>query len=118
MFLRPHGWRRASGEPGQPTGPVLAVAGIASPALFAENAVAMGADVNELVVFPDHHDYSLSDIDRIRALAGNRAIVTTAKDQLKLTRLQTHTELWILDQSVEIETGQDVLAAALDRLAG
>ena len=50
-------------------------------------------------------------------LAGNRAIVTTAKDQLKLTRLQTHTELWILDQSVEIETGQDVLAAALDRLA-
>jgi tetraacyldisaccharide 4'-kinase len=116
VFLRPCGWHNAAGQVGHPDGPVLGVVGIASPALFTENARALGADVTEVVVFPDHHEYSAADIQRIRVLAGDRSIITTAKDQVKLSALQKDAEVWVLDQDMEIELGNDVFADAFNRL--
>jgi tetraacyldisaccharide 4'-kinase len=116
LHLRADRWRR-SGETDPPSGPALAVAGVASPNLFAENARAAGADITEVVVFPDHHEYTQGDVQRIRSLARGRPVVTTEKDNVKLATLMDASELWVLGQRVDIELGGDVLASALDRLA-
>ena len=116
VFIRPLGFRRADGAEGRPPGNVLAVAGVAQPEMFAENARTVGADVTEVLVFPDHHEYSMVDAERIRFTAAGRAVVTTAKDHVKLGALLPHTDLWILEQRVEVEMGGDAIARALDDL--
>lgn len=116
FYIRPAGFRRADGLPGVPEGNVLAVVGVAQPELFAENVRGAGADVTEVLVFPDHHEYSDSDAERIRATAGERAVVTTAKDHIKLGSLLPPGMLWILEQRVEVDTGSDAIARALDGL--
>lgn len=68
---------------------VVVVAGIARPARVAESARAAGWIVVDTFVFPDHHPYSRADVDgiikRARA-AGAEAILTTAKDVVRLAR--------------------------------
>jgi tetraacyldisaccharide 4'-kinase len=117
VFIRPAGFRRADGAEGLPPGNVLAVAGVAQPELFAENARTEGADVTEVLVFPDHHEYSSVDAERIRTTAAGRSVVTTAKDYVKLSALLTYIDVWILEQRVEVETGSVAIARALDGLA-
>jgi tetraacyldisaccharide-1-P 4'-kinase len=67
--------------------PVLAVAGIASPANFFAALGAAGWNVADAVPFRDHHRYSARDLDtivrRARA-AGASRIVTTEKDHVRL----------------------------------
>jgi tetraacyldisaccharide 4'-kinase len=99
-----------------PGGPALAVAGIARPDLFVENAVAAGAQVAATLVVPDHHTYSPGDIARIRRAAAGRPIVTTAKDAVKLEPLAADLPLWVLEQDVVVEAGGDALMESLDRL--
>jgi tetraacyldisaccharide 4'-kinase len=70
--------------------PVLAVAGIASPERFQASLTAAGWTVARLVAFPDHHRFTPRDaasiVDAARA-AGAAAIVTTAKDGVRLRGL-------------------------------
>ena len=110
--LRPSGWRRVDGARGTPPGETVAVAGVARPDLFVENAREAGAEITDVLVFADHHDYGPGDVDRIRGIARGRAIVTTAKDAVKLAPLAPELDLWILEQEVALEAG----AADLDRL--
>ena len=116
VYLKPAGFRRVGGGAGMPPGNVLAVAGVAQPTLFAENVRYAGADVTEVLVFPDHHEYTPADASRIHDMASGRSVVMTAKDHVKLGALLTDTDIWILEQRVEIESGHDVLAATLDRI--
>jgi tetraacyldisaccharide-1-P 4'-kinase len=67
-------------------------------------------------VFPDHHEYAAADAERIAATAGERAVVTTAKDHIKLGSLLPAERVWILEQRVEVDTGSDAIARALDGL--
>jgi tetraacyldisaccharide 4'-kinase len=114
IHLRPTAWRSGGGAPGAPQGPVLAVAGVAQPRLFAENAQQAGADVQDVLVFPDHHDYGVDDAARIRRSAAGRPVVTTAKDHVKLASLLGDVDLWILEQRVDVELGADAIATVLD----
>lgn len=118
IHLRPSGWRAGGGDvrADGPRGGVVAVAGVAEPELFFANAREAGADVEATLVFPDHHAYTRQDLERIAAIAGGRAVVTTAKDAVKLRALQTDLDLWILDQEVIVEEGLEALTAAMDRL--
>jgi tetraacyldisaccharide 4'-kinase len=80
---------RARREIGAPAAsePVLAAAGIASPASFFAALRAKGWHVAADAPFRDHHRYSAADaarlVDRARA-AGARRIVTTEKDLVRL----------------------------------
>lgn len=126
VWLAPAGWshasggRTTSGESGQlgPEGDVLAVTAIARPELFVENARAAGARVTSTLFFPDHHDFGDDDLARIRELSAGRPIVTTAKDMVKLEGLDPTLDLWVLDQEVVVERGEDELSGLLDRLLG
>ena len=84
--------RRILGQPvadsgAVPSGPVLAIAGIARPERFFEDLRAQGHDVAATRVFRDHHPYSRRDVERIRAEAEASdiaAVLTTEKDYVRL----------------------------------
>lgn len=65
---------------------VIAFAGIAAPERFAATLSKLGAQVAELVAFPDHHAFSDADAARLLDMAQRRAavLVTTEKDHVRL----------------------------------
>jgi tetraacyldisaccharide 4'-kinase len=70
-----------------PLGPVLAVAGIASPVQFFEDLRKAGYALVETLAFSDHHPYSSSDVRSIflrAAASGAAAVLTTEKDFVRL----------------------------------
>jgi tetraacyldisaccharide 4'-kinase len=74
---------------GPPPAPVLLVAGIARPERFFEAARRAVGDVVGELHFPDHHAYppaSLARIQKRAAELGAAAVLTTAKDRVKLER--------------------------------
>ena len=74
----------------QPTGPVLAVAGIGNPQQFFDGLAAAGWNVARTMRFADHHRYTAKDIAAIAAAArdaGAEIVVTTAKDHVRLEAL-------------------------------
>ncbi|MCE1234861.1 MAG: tetraacyldisaccharide 4'-kinase [Hyphomicrobiales bacterium] len=67
---------------------VVAYAGIGRPAKFAATLASAGAQVVDLVAFPDHHPFDCKDATRLleRAAAADADLVTTAKDAVRLVR--------------------------------
>ncbi len=63
---------------------LLGVCGIANPDSFKETLEGLGAKIQDLVVFPDHHAYVPPDFSPIlERLKGKDEIVTTEKDWVK-----------------------------------
>jgi tetraacyldisaccharide 4'-kinase len=117
--LAPDGWQSLTGTAvGPPGGDVLAVAGVAGPEAFAELVRgATGARV-ELLDFPDHHEFTPEDVERVRRVAAGRPVVVTEKDAVKLGSLAgLLPDVRVLTLAVEIEEGEDALLAALLRAA-
>lgn len=74
-----------------PPGDVFAFAGIANNKNFFRSLEMIGIQALGKCGFSDHHPYSKEDIDEIEARArsaGARCLVTTAKDAVKLEKLQ------------------------------
>lgn len=118
IHLAPSGWVTPDGEPRQGTpAECVAVAAIGQPEAFMEQARQAGAMVAELLEFPDHYQYGPADVGVIRSAARGRDLVTTAKDAVKLRNLLDPDTLWVLDQKVVVEAGEDVLKELLDRVA-
>lgn len=118
LHIRPGRWVRwgASGPDHTAPTEAVAVAGIAQPDLFVENAVRTGVQVSDALIFPDHHAYRPADWAKIRAVAAERPIVTTEKDAVKLGPLAGDAELWYLEQEVGAEAGAELLFEHLDGL--
>ena len=77
----------ADGQPLPPATRLFLVAAIARPERLRAAAAGMGLQEVGSLVFPDHHPYpprSLRAIERDFAAAGAEAVLTTAKDQVKL----------------------------------
>jgi tetraacyldisaccharide 4'-kinase len=62
---------------------VFAFAGLADNEQFFASLREAGLDVSGTRSFPDHHRYTLADLDSIRKAAGSATIVTTEKDAVK-----------------------------------
>jgi tetraacyldisaccharide 4'-kinase len=69
-----------------PPGPWVAFAGLARPEKFFDTLIAMNADLAETVPYPDHHPYSIEDLDWLSELAAERQahLLTTEKDAARL----------------------------------
>ena len=67
---------------------VFAFAGIGRPEKFAASLKESGAIVTGAKFFPDHHAYGDAEIARLRARAGDAALVTTQKDFVRLDAAQ------------------------------
>jgi tetraacyldisaccharide-1-P 4'-kinase len=99
-----------------PMQPVLAVASVARPDLFLAQLRERGAQVNPMLAYPDHYDYTSSDAEYIAQRAGNKAIVTTGKDAVKLRPLLPQHPLHVADQELVFESGVGELLAAVDNV--
>ncbi|MBL0176918.1 MAG: tetraacyldisaccharide 4'-kinase [Ignavibacteria bacterium] len=69
---------------------MLTFCGIAVPASFLRTAEQLGVRSARHMDFNDHHPYTARDIERLRAVAGRRPMLTTEKDAV---RLAAHAEM-------------------------
>ncbi|HEX2093902.1 MAG TPA: tetraacyldisaccharide 4'-kinase [Longimicrobiaceae bacterium] len=105
--------RRAPGG-----GPALAVAALADPRPFVEHLVALGFDV-ELAAYPDHHPFDAREAGALARRAGERPILMTHKDAVKLRSLLPSTaDAWVLRQEVRFTSGEEALERALGAAVG
>ncbi len=103
------------GEGGAPPsgGPALAVAALADPRPFAEQLRERGFEV-ELAAFPDHHGFDAGEAAALARRAGERPILMTHKDAVKLrTLLPPAAPAWMLTQTVRFTSGAELLERAL-----
>lgn len=113
------------GEGTLPTMP-FAFSGIARPESFEKMLKGQGYEPAELMVFPDHHPYSESDVRRIveRARAcGANGFVTTEKDAVKLTpamreRLESVGPIVVARLHVELLEEKDALSQLVTMVGG
>ncbi len=98
---------------------VMAFAGIADFDHFADDLRDAGAVVARRRPFPDHHRYThaeLADAEGTALVAGCDFLVTTAKDEARLEGWRPSVLTYVLEQSVEIISGFDILNDFLDRI--
>jgi tetraacyldisaccharide 4'-kinase len=112
--LRPGAWQSAAGV-GEPGGAVFAFCGVARPERFWQSLCDL--DVRGTAAFPDHHLYTPQELqwlsDAARAQAAT-ALVTTAKDQVRLAALPLALPLFWRDLEVRFLEGEQDFEAFLD----
>ena len=118
--------RSASGDT-QPleslaTARIAAFAGIGNPAAFRTSLANLGATLVGFRSFPDHHAYTLADLDAIHDWAtGLHAdlVVTTLKDLVKIRRWELHgLPVAALEIALEVVAGRAGLEAVMRRVTG
>jgi len=86
--------------------PKLLLAGIAKPKPFFAYLQNEG---DEIMAFPDHHHFSESDIDTIRKSAGNKRVITTEKDFVRLKEHLPSSQLFYLPIKTKLVADGDQL---------
>ncbi len=92
---------------------VFAFAGIGRPEKFVASLEQAGADVIGSCFFPDHHPYQPGEIEQLRIVAGDAALVTTEKDFVRLS-IQDREGIRVLKVAASFPDGA-ALARLLDR---
>jgi tetraacyldisaccharide 4'-kinase len=93
--------------------PAAAFCGIGNPNAFFQQLRAKGFDLRHTKVFWDHHKYAQTDIDRLtnRASdAGAHALITTAKDAVKLGSMRFTLPCYVIEIEMEIQEADRLLA--------
>jgi len=90
---------------------VRLVSGIGNPEAFERTARAVGAEVEAVHAFPDHHSFTAEELEALRE--GGELLVTS-KDAVKLAELCV--PHLVLDVELTITRGEKVLTALLDAL--
>jgi tetraacyldisaccharide 4'-kinase len=97
--------------------PVAAFCGIGNPASFFSLIRGQGHTLSHTRAFSDHHNYRQRDIDRFikDAIAhGARAVVTTAKDAVKIGSLDFGIPCYVIDIAIEIDDAKAFLKSVTD----
>jgi tetraacyldisaccharide 4'-kinase len=97
---------------------IVAVAGIAHPERFYRMLHEFEGDIVDILEYPDHHEYSLADWQRINRVGRSaELIVTTEKDIIKLARFPfAKDKLFALRVEMVVENGDALVAALLERV--
>ncbi len=102
---------------------VCCFCGIGNPLSFEREVEALGANVRKCFSFPDHYEYSLKDITNVINYCKNNninSIITTSKDEIKITdlplRLSENLRLYVLEIELEIIGRKDQLIERVLRL--
>lgn len=100
----------------------IAFCGIGNPLSFQETLNQNGIEILDCIVFPDHHWYRKSDIEKILDRYNNRGadiIITTEKDSVRLTKEimlpQVLEKLYILEIRLRIIEGETQYLSLLDK---
>ena len=96
--------------------PVLAVAGIGEPALFARQLEELGARVT-LAAYRDHHSFTDADANELARRAGKGLVVCTLKDAVKLAgRWPGPSRLWYVSQQLVVDQGVEHVTRLIKRM--
>ena len=98
--------------PGIPRKTVLAFCGIGKPESFRNSLEEAGIRLEGLEVFPDHHIYTKGDIERLREImeeTGGSALITTAKEAIKLYGIPDTGDLKLQTMNLDEECAQPEL---------
>jgi tetraacyldisaccharide 4'-kinase len=85
---------------------VFAFCGIGNPSNFIKSLKAENIEVASSLDFPDHHIYRQEDIAHMEGLAmrnGAKAMITTAKDAVKLSNLKFEIPLYVAEIEVRLD---------------
>jgi tetraacyldisaccharide 4'-kinase len=96
-------------------GPVMAFCGIARPEQFLAGLEAAGIQVTARHAFRDHHRFAEGDLNLLNGLAkkaGAVALVTTAKDRVRLGGLEAQLELSLMTAGLRVVLEDEVGVAA------
>jgi tetraacyldisaccharide 4'-kinase len=96
--------------------PVAAFCGIGNPESFFSLLRRDHWQLCHTAIFRDHHDYTQTDIDKLRneSLAqGATALVTTAKDEVKLRSLDLGLPCLVVDLEIEIYDSDKLIAQVI-----
>jgi tetraacyldisaccharide 4'-kinase len=103
----------------------IAFSAIGNPSSFEQTITGLGIDLAEAIRYPDHHDYSMKEMQYIQERAVDKrvnAIIITEKDAVKIPQefiaLERSCPLYILSIEVKLQEAdderfQDVLRRAL-----
>lgn len=94
--------------------------GIAEPKSFIEVVYNSGLNVFKSIIFSDHKNYTITDIDKLKKyyLAGS-VFITTEKDYVKILEFNDFVEkypVYFLKMEIDISTNKLVLKNSLDKL--
>jgi tetraacyldisaccharide 4'-kinase len=101
--------------------PLAAFCAIGNPRAFFAHARREGLTLNYTRAFPDHHAYTQRDIDECLREAvrhGARALLTTAKDAVKLRALDFALPCYVLEVALEFDDERSMRAILKDCLSG
>lgn len=101
--------------------PAAAFCAIGNPAAFFAHLRAEGLTLNHTRAFPDHHVYRQTDVDALVAEAsqlGARALVTTAKDAVKLRPLSFGLPCHVLDIELEFDDEEKLTDMIREAIGG
>ena len=108
-------------DPAPPTGPVVAVAGIAEPSRFFSDLRAAGWTIARELPYRDHHRYSRADVMTIAEAVrstGVRAAITTEKDFVRLLPFRPFpVTIGYMPLAIEIERPETFDAWLRERVA-
>ncbi|HEY0077172.1 MAG TPA: tetraacyldisaccharide 4'-kinase [Pyrinomonadaceae bacterium] len=93
--------------------PVAAFCGVGNPEAFFAHARRDGQTLSYTCAFRDHHGYTQADVDALVAEArrhGARALLTTAKDAVKLRTLGFALPCYVVEVTVEFDDEERLLA--------
>jgi len=96
--------------------PLTAFAGIGQPDKFFRTLTDAGCNVVTSRSFPDHHPYSLTDLEHLKSLAkkNNSQLITTEKDSVRIPKDQSQ-DIEVLTITLQWED-EALLQSLLDRL--
>jgi tetraacyldisaccharide 4'-kinase len=100
--------REIGSESVLPKGAVLAFTGIAQPQGFLTTLASMGYEVKEQRCFADHHEFSDTDMQKLRELSQGLPLVCTEKDAVRLESSACNsTGLYYLPITPEIDRAKE-----------
>ena len=94
-----------------PPARVAAFCAIGNPSSFVEHLRRSGFEIASSTSFPDHHVYSQDEIDSITRSAQNAgatALITTAKDAVKLRQLSFSIPCYVLEIEISIDNCEEL----------
>ncbi len=86
--------------------PVAAFCAVGNPASFFDHVLKDGLPLAHTHAFPDHHQYNQADINRLSEeakRAGSASFITTAKDAVKLGKLEFGLPCYVLEIEIVID---------------
>ena len=94
-----------------PPARVAAFCAVGNPSSFVEHLRRSGYELAVTTSFPDHHAYSQNEIDSITRSAQNAgatALITTAKDAVKLRSLSFSIPCYVLEIEISIDNSEEL----------